>query len=68
MDFIYEKFAKLHLIEIKKTTNVNKSMIKSFKTVKIDAPYKKGSGAIICPIDRVSKLDDDNYIIPVGCI
>lgn len=68
VDFIYEKLATLHLIEIKKTTNISRSMIKSFDTVKVDTPYKKGSGAVICPIDRVSKIDNDNYIIPVGYI
>ena len=68
IDFIYEKSAKFHFIEIKSTTNVNKSMIKSFETVKVEAPYTIGSGAIICPIDRVSKLDNKNYIIPVGSI
>ena len=68
VDFIYEKSATIHMIEIKKNTNVNPSMIKSFNTVKVDIPYKIGSGAIICPVDRLSKLDDKNYIIPVGYI
>lgn len=68
IDFIYEKSVQLHFIEIKSTTNVNRSMIKSFDTVKVVVPYTIGSGAIICPIDRVSKLDDKNYIIPVGGI
>lgn len=43
-------------------------MIKSFETVKVVASYTVGSDAIICPIDRVSKIDDKNYIIPVGGI
>lgn len=68
IDFIYEESAQLHFIEIKSTTNVNRGMIKSFDTIKVVAPYTIGSGAIICPIDRVSKLDDKNYIIPVGGI
>ena len=68
IDFIYEKSAKLHFVEIKSTTNVDRSMIKHFETIKVEAPYTIGRGAIICPIDRVSKLDETNYIIPIGCI
>ena len=68
IDFIYEKSAELHFIEIKSTTNINQSMVKNFETIKVMDPYTIGSGAIICPIDRVSKLNGKNYIIPVGCI
>lgn len=68
IDFIYEKSAKLHFIEIKSTTNVNKNMIKHFDTIKVVVPYTVGNGAVICPVDRISKIDDANYIIPVGYI
>ena len=43
-------------------------MIKHFDTIKVVVPYTVGSGAVICPVDRISKINDTNYIIPVGYI
>lgn len=68
VDFIYERNAKIHLIEIKKATNINNSAISSFKTIKVEKPYKIGKGGVICPSDRLSMIDENYYIIPVGYI
>ena len=58
---------QIHPIEIKKTSNPDKKMIKSFHLLD-NLNIKRGSGALICFADKLSALDDNNFIIPVYLI
>lgn len=63
IDLIIEKDGKLHPVEIKLTTNPNKSMIKNFDTIS-----NAGSGAIICMKENDMLLTEDVRVIPVSYI
>ena len=58
---------QIHPIEIKKTSNPDKKMIKSFHLLD-NLNIKRGAGALICFIDKLSAFDENNFIIPVYLI
>ena len=58
-------YNKLYPLEIKKTAIPKKEMIKNFS--KLEKTKKEiGTGGIICFYDTLTKLDENNYIIPVS--
>lgn len=67
IDLILEVNNLIHPIEIKKTSNPNFSMIKSFEILK-KSTIKVGEGAIICMKDNFTALDRDTLIVPIWCI
>lgn len=67
IDLILEANDLIHPIEIKKTSNPNFSMIKSFEILK-KSTIKVGEGAIICMKDNLTALDRDTLIVPIWCI
>lgn len=67
IDLILKANDLIHPIEIKKTSNPNFSMIKSFDILKKSA-IKVGEGAIICMKDNLTALDRDTLIVPIWCI
>ena len=58
---------KIHPIEIKRTSNPDKKMIKSFHLLD-NLNIKKGNGALICFTEKLSAFDQNNFIIPVHMI
>lgn len=65
IDLIFYKNNKLYPLEIKKTAIPKKEMIKNFR--KLEKTKKEiGTGGIICFYDILTKLDENNYIIPVS--
>ena len=65
IDLIFYKNNKLYPLEIKKTAIPKKEMIKNFR--KLEKTKKEiGTGGIICFYDTLTKLDENNYIIPVS--
>lgn len=64
IDLILETNGLLHPIEIKKSSNPNHSMIKSFDILK-KSLLPVGQGAIICMKDKLTALDSNTLIIPV---
>ena len=67
IDLIMFKNNTLYPLEIKKTANPRKDMIKNFKYLE-KANMKIGQGGIICLYDKLIKLDENNYIIPVSSV
>ncbi len=67
IDLILYKNNTLYPFEIKKTASPNKTMIKNFEKLN---PSKKniGTGGIICFYDKLLKLDEKNYIIPISSV
>ena len=67
IDLILYKNNTLYPFEIKKTASPNKTMIKNFE--KLNKSKKNiGTGGIICFYDKLLKLDEKNYIIPISSV
>lgn len=62
IDLIIEENGKLHPIEIKKSANPSKDMIKNFKV--LEKVKDVGEGAVICMYDNIIDLDEKNKVIP----
>lgn len=54
-------------IEIKKSKNPNKDMIKNFKILN-KGEKQIGDGGVICMVEKVLPLDKNNIAIPIQCI
>lgn len=67
IDLLFYKNDTLFPFEIKKTALPTKEMIKNFKKIK-NHGKKIGQGGIICFYDTLTKLDDDNYIVPISSV
>ena len=67
IDLIIFKNNTLYPLEIKKTANPRKEMMKNFKYLE-KAEMKVGTGGIICLYDKLMKLDENNYIIPISSV
>lgn len=67
IDLILYKNNTLYPLEIKKTANPTKGMMKNFKHLEKDNK-KIGIGGIICLYDKLMKLDENNYIIPLSSV
>ena len=67
IDLIMFKNNTLYPLEIKKTANPRKDMMKNFKHLE-KTNMKIGRGGIICLYDKLMKLDENNYIIPVSSV
>lgn len=67
IDLIMFKNNTLYPLEIKKTGNPKKEMMKNFKYLE-KTNMKIGTGGIICLYDKIMKLDEKNYIIPIASV
>ncbi len=67
IDLIIRKNNTLYPLEIKKTSTPRKSMLKNFSFLE-NMNEKIGTGGIICTYDRLMKLDENNYIIPISSV
>jgi predicted AAA+ superfamily ATPase len=64
IDFIIEKNAMLHPIEIKKTGFADPRHVRNFRILqKLKKPV--GTGAVICLVDKVMVIDENNLAIPI---
>ena len=54
-------------IEIKKSKNPDKNMIKNFKILN-KGEKQIGEGGVICMVDKILPLDNNNLAIPIQCI
>ncbi len=66
IDLIIEENGKLHPIEIKKSANPSKDMIKNFKILEKSTGKEIGTGGVICLYDKLIDLDEKNKIIPIS--
>lgn len=66
IDLIIEENGKLHPIEIKKSANPSKDMIKNFKV--LEKVKEVGEGAVICMYDNAIDLDEKNKAIPYSLL
>lgn len=54
-------------VEIKKSKNPDKNMIKNFKILN-KGEKEIGEGGIICMVDKIIPIDEKNIAIPIQCI
>ena len=67
IDLIITKNSKVYPLEIKKTANPNRTMLKSFKYLE-KANVKLGTGGLISIYEELIPLDDKNYYIPISSV
>lgn len=67
IDLLIVKDGTVYPIEIKKTGNPNKEMIKNFNVLE-NTRLQIGEGGIVCTIDKGVPIDSKNNYIPVQCI
>lgn len=67
IDLIMFKNNTLYPLEIKKTANPKKSMMKNFSYLE-KTNMKIGCGGIICLYDKLMNIDEKNYIIPISSV
>jgi predicted AAA+ superfamily ATPase len=67
IDFLLEGDGLLLPLEIKKISSPVKSMIASFSALE-KPPLRRGSGALVCIVERLSAFDGNNLIVPVGLL
>lgn len=57
----------IYPVEIKKSKNPDKNMIKNFNILN-SGEKKIGEGGVICMVDKIIPLDKKNIAIPIQCI
>lgn len=67
IDVIIEGDGKLCPIEIKKTTNPDRRIVKSFSLIE-KSPLQRGNSAILCMADSLGAFDSNNLIVPIWLI
>ena len=67
IDLLIWKNGRLHPIEIKMTSNPGKNHITAFSALdKLQSPYKRGNGALVCCCDELSSLTSTDLALPAG--
>ena len=67
IDVVMEGDGKLYPIEIKKTANPDKRIIRTFSVID-KAPLEVGTSAVLCMAESLSAFDKDNLIVPIWMI
>ncbi len=67
IDLIITMNNTVYPIEIKKSKNPNKDMIKNFKILN-KGEKQIGEGGVICMVEKIFPLDENNNAIPLQCI
>jgi len=67
IDLLIEGDGKLFPIEIKKTANPEKKLIRAFDVID-KSPLQRGTGAVLCMTERLGAFDRDNLIVPIWLI
>ena len=67
IDMVLEHDGVLNPIEIKKTANPGKELIRAFGLLD-RASVPRAKGAVICMKPGLGAIDRDNYIVPVWMI
>jgi predicted AAA+ superfamily ATPase len=67
IDLIVEDGGTLHPIEIKKTANPEKKVIKAFDVLNT-TENSLGTGLVVCMTDKVFPINESNFMIPSNII
>lgn len=67
IDVIVEEGGVVHPIEIKKSTNPERKLVKAFDVLRVST-NTMGMGAVVCMTDRVFPIDENNIMIPANIL
>lgn len=67
IDIVIEKDGVLHPVEIKKSTNPDKSATKAFDVLQ-KTNSKLAEGLVVCMTDKVFPIDSQNFMVPSNII
>jgi len=67
IDLLWEADGTLYPLEIKKTSNPDIRLTKTFKVLEQSGKIL-GNGGIVCLYDEFMPLNKDNFIIPIRCV
>ncbi|MBQ3016700.1 MAG: ATP-binding protein [Clostridia bacterium] len=67
IDVIMEGDGKLYPLEIKKTANPDKRIVRTFSVID-KSSLQLGTGAVLCMSDQFGAFDRDNLIVPIWVI
>ena len=67
IDVLLEGNGMLCPLEIKKTTNPDKRIVRTFDVID-KSPLKPGVGAVLCMADTLGAFDQKNLIVPIWMI
>lgn len=67
IDVVIEENGVLHPIEIKKTSNPERKVVKSFDVLNVSS-NELGKGLVICMTDKVFPIDENNYMVPASIL
>lgn len=67
IDLLIEKNMKIYPIEIKKTSTPKRDMFKNFGYLTKNG-VEVGNGGIVCLCDRLLRVDDNKYYIPISSV
>lgn len=67
IDIVIEENGVLHPIEIKKSSNPEKKIVKAFNVLKTSS-NQLGNGLVVCMTDKVFPIDEKNIMIPANII
>ncbi len=67
IDLVIEENGLLHPIEIKRSANPDRKLVKRFRLLHTSS-CAPGRGAIVCMTDRVLPLDENNCMIPCNIV
>lgn len=67
IDVIVEEGGVIHPIEIKKSTNPERKLVKAFDVLRVST-NTMGMGAVVCMTDRVFPIDENNIMIPANIL
>ncbi len=68
IDLLIEKERVIYPLEIKKSVNIDKAMIRNFAVLHSLVDYRIGNGGIVYPGNKILPLDDENYAIPIHLV
>lgn len=68
IDLIIEDKNVLYPIEIKKSMTPDKSAIKNFNVLNDIKDKKIGTGIVLCNIEKITPIDNNNYFVPIEYI
>lgn len=67
IDLIIRKNNIIYPIEIKVTSSPKKEMLKNFRFLE-QTNERVGTGGLICTYDKLMKINENNYIIPISSV
>lgn len=68
IDLLIEKDNTLYPIEIKKSSEPSSKYISQFKYIDMIEGVNRGNGVLICTYDKIDKMTENDFVVPVSYI